>query len=176
MAPKKIKKAVEKNTHWKNLFPYEYLGAFNLAENEEVIGKIVKIEKETIVGTDGSKEDLPVLYFESGVPKMVLNRTNSRLITKALGSAYIDKWIGRSIQIFATKVKSFGEVVDAIRIRDFAPKMETDIEPALLILESSESSEELKKNFQDLPLEQKGDARVIAKKDELKAKFAQNVG
>lgn len=165
---KKVKKTVEKNSHWKNLFPYEYLGAFNLKEDEEVIATVESIGKEMVTGTDGSKEELPVLHFLKGVPKMILNKTNSKLITKALGTAYTDQWIGKSIQIFATKVKSFGEIVDAIRIRDFAPKEQVDVSVALEALEACGNADMLKSTFQNLPLAFKGDARVIAKKDELK--------
>lgn len=169
MTKKITQGAPEENSHWKNLFPYEYLGAFNLSEGEELIAEIASIDKEMVTGSDGSKEALPVLHFAKDVPKMILNKTNSKNITKALGTAYTDKWVGRSVQIFATKVQSFGQMVEAVRIRDFAPKVvEIDVSGTLADMDACSTAEELKTLFSGLSLDQKGDARVIAKKDALK--------
>lgn len=53
---------------------------------------------------------------------MNLNATNSKTIQKIYKTPYIEDWIGRKIQIFATPVKVGKEVVDALRIKPFVPQ------------------------------------------------------
>jgi DNA-directed RNA polymerase subunit RPC12/RpoP len=52
---------------------------------------------------------------------MILNATNNKTIAKLLKTPYIEEWAGRKIQIYTEKVKAFGEVWDALRIRPFLP-------------------------------------------------------
>ncbi|MBQ2443125.1 MAG: hypothetical protein II498_07235, partial [Ruminococcus sp.] len=52
---------------------------------------------------------------------MILNSTNMKTITKLFGTPYIEDWSGRRIQIGIEKVKAFGDVVDALRVRKFIP-------------------------------------------------------
>lgn len=53
---------------------------------------------------------------------MILNSTNCKQITKLAGTPYIEKWSGTKIQVGVEKVKAFGDVVEALRVRKFAPK------------------------------------------------------
>jgi hypothetical protein len=52
---------------------------------------------------------------------MILNATNNKTIAKLFKTPYIEQWAGRKIQIYTEKVKAFGEVWDALRIRPFLP-------------------------------------------------------
>jgi DNA-directed RNA polymerase subunit RPC12/RpoP len=52
---------------------------------------------------------------------MILNATNNKTIAKLFKTPYIEQWTGRKIQIYTEKVKAFGEVWDALRIRPFLP-------------------------------------------------------
>ena len=40
-----------------------------------------------------------------------------KIITKALDTPYIEQWIGKSITIYAAKVRAFGEMVEALRVK-----------------------------------------------------------
>lgn len=112
-------------THWKKMINPDYLGAYALDPGQELIVtiKIVRIEKVT--GPDGKSEELPVAHFnESGIKPMVLNATNMKTITKVHGTPYIEQWSGKAITLYVDKVKAFGDVVEALRIRPVAPKLE----------------------------------------------------
>ena len=53
---------------------------------------------------------------------MIMNKTNCKIIEKIYGTPYIEDWIGKKIQIYVQKgVKAFGEIVDALRIREQIP-------------------------------------------------------
>ena len=115
----------EKLTHWKQLQDSPYLGAYSLQPGQEIILTIAKVGKEGVIGTHGKKEDCTVIHFaERGVKPMVLNATNAKTIEKKVAKTpYIEQWVGVKIQVYAEKVKAFGDVVDALRVRPFAPKV-----------------------------------------------------
>lgn len=109
-------------THWKKLHNPNYLGAYALEPDKDLIVTIKDVRRECVKGEDGKEEECTVAHFkDSGVKPMVLNSTNCKTITKLYGTPYIEEWSGRSIQIYATTVSAFGEKVEALRIRPKAP-------------------------------------------------------
>ena len=109
-------------THWKKLTNPDYLGAYALEPNQDLIVTIKSVANEVVTGTDGKKETCSVMRFVENVKPMVLNATNSKTISKLLKSPYIEEWSGRKIQLYVeTGVKAFGDVVDALRVRPFLP-------------------------------------------------------
>lgn len=106
--------------HWKTNFDYKYTGAYELQPNEERIVTIKKVCKEEVNSTDGKKSMCLVAYFNESSKPMVLNKTNCKTIEK-IYSPFTDEWIGKKITVFAQKVKAFGDVVDALRIRPTKP-------------------------------------------------------
>jgi len=109
-------------THWKKLRNPKYLGAHDLDPGQEIVATIRKVVRELVVGEDGKKEECTVVQFENGVKPLIVNVTNAKTIAKLHGTPYIEDWAGKTIQLYAAKVKAFGELTDAIRIRDFLPK------------------------------------------------------
>lgn len=114
----------EKLTHWRVTCNPDYLGAWALQPNEEPVLTISSAGIEKVVGTDGKKEECLVIGYREkiGPGKMIINATNSKSIEKLAGSPYIERWPGTQIQVYSEKVKAFGGVVDALRIRPFKPK------------------------------------------------------
>lgn len=109
-------------THWKKLTNCDYLGAYSLEPNQDLVVTIKSVTNEVVTGTDGKKETCMVMRFVENVKPMVLNATNSKTITKLFKTPYIEQWEGRKIQIYVERgVKAFGDVVDALRIRPFLP-------------------------------------------------------
>lgn len=108
-------------THWKKLTNPDYLGAYVLTPGQELVLTISCVGNELVTGTDGKKEDCLVMHFTEPVKPMILNATNSKTITKLFKTPYVEEWHGRKIQIYSEKVKAFGEIVDALRIRPFLP-------------------------------------------------------
>ena len=113
---------MEKLTHWKKLTNPDYLGAYALQPNEDLVATIKSVANELVTGADGKKETCLVMRFTENVKPLVLNATNAKTITKLLKTPYIEEWAGRKIQLYVEKnVKAFGDVVDAIRVRPFLP-------------------------------------------------------
>lgn len=166
------KKVKGVNRHWKNFLDKDYLGSHNLEEGEELLVTIAKFEGEELVVKVGGKGDekvaKTVLYFKENVPKMIMNITNGNTLTNLYGS-HPDKWIGKQIQIFATPVKAFGKTQDALRIRDFIPKINVNASVHIEKLTEAKTLAELKSVFTSLPISAQKNSEVVAKKDELKA-------
>ena len=118
-------------THWKKLRgTSEYLGSWSLEQGQEPIVTIDRVGTESVVGEDGKKSDCVVAHFkERGVLPMILNATNLKTINKIYKTPYVEEWQGRAIQLYIAQVKAFGDVVDALRIRPFIPKVKVQEDP-----------------------------------------------
>lgn len=107
---------MEKLTHWKSMTNPLFLGSYDFSQGEERIVTIKDVKREMITGADGKKEDCTICYFEVGKP-MILNVTNQKMITKLSDTPYIEQWVGKSFKLVVVKIKAFGEMVDALRIK-----------------------------------------------------------
>lgn len=164
---KKIKGA---NRHWKNFLDKNYLGSHNLEHGEEMLLTIEKFVGEEVVKTQDGDKIKTVLYFKEDVPKMILNVTNGTIISSLYGS-HPDKWIGKQIQLYVANVKAFGKMQDALRIRDFIPKIEVDIPSFTEKLSAAKTVEELKTIWSSFPVSARNCPELITKKDEIKSKL-----
>lgn len=115
----------EKLTHWKKTQNPDYLGSWAINPGEEPVLTITAAATEKVVGSDGKKEECLVIRYREkiGPGKMIVNSTNAKSITKVAGTPYIERWTGVQIQVYVERVKAFGDVVDAIRVREFKPKV-----------------------------------------------------
>lgn len=107
----------ESVTHWKKLTNPNYIGAEILQPGQELKLTIEKIVKEQVKTADGTQECI-VAYFVGGKKGMIINKTNAKIITKVLDTPYIEHWSGKSITIYAAKVKAFGDMVEALRVKN----------------------------------------------------------
>ncbi len=112
----------EPKVHWRQLTNPLYIGAYSLQPNEERTVEIVKVVKESVKGSDGKSEDCTVAYLKDEKP-MILNSTNCRILSKLYDTPYIDDWKGKTVIIRAEKVKAFGDVVEALRIKPIKPPL-----------------------------------------------------
>lgn len=163
------------NRHWKNYVDKDYLGSHNLEKGEEMLLTIVKFEGEEMVQKVGGKMNekvaKQVLYFKEDVQKMIVNITNANTVANLYGT-HPDQWIGKQIQIYATPVKAFGKTQDALRIRDFVPKFNVDIEKWKKELDKAESLDMLKAIWVKFPVSVRNDKAVEAYKDTIKNKLS----
>lgn len=104
-------------THWRALSNPDYIGAYAFQPGEEKTVTISTVGIETVTGPDGHKEQCTVLHFMGDVKPLILNVTNSKMITKVLQTPYIEDWAGKSIVLGVETVSAFGERVDAVRVR-----------------------------------------------------------
>ena len=116
-------------THWKKLTNPDYLGAYSIEDGKDLILTVKKVVQEAVTGADGKKEDCIVCYWKEDQKPMILNVTNCKMIAKLAGSPYIENWAGLRLQIGTERVKAFGDVVDALRVRKTKPKAQADEAP-----------------------------------------------
>ena len=108
-------------THWKKLMNPDYLGSYALEPGQDLIVTIKSVCNEEVTGSDGKKDICSVIHFVENVKPMILNATNNKTIAKLFKTPYIEEWSGRKIQIYTEKVRAFGEIWDALRIRPYLP-------------------------------------------------------
>ena len=161
------------NRHWKNFIDKDYLGSHNLEKDEEMILTIEKfVGDEGVMNKESNtKVPKPVIYFKENVPKMIMNMTNGNTITALYGSHPAD-WIGKKIQIFATQIKAFGKLQDALRVRDIKPREAIDPSVALSKLQATVNSEDLRNCYLGLTEEERNHKDVIKLANELKKNYA----
>lgn len=100
------------------LFPSKYVKAADLGGKTVTLTiKELKVEK---MGHGAEEERKPVLYFSNATKGLVLNRTNAMTIANLYGDES-DEWRGKRISIYPTRVRAFGAMQDAIRIREEIP-------------------------------------------------------
>ena len=109
-------------THWKKLTNPDYLGAYSLDPNQNLTVTIKSVSKQIVKGSDGKEQECTVAIIEGQKP-MILNKTNCKIISKIYGTPYIEDWTGKKITLYATQVKAFGDVVDALRIKAEKPPL-----------------------------------------------------
>jgi hypothetical protein len=105
-------------THWKKLTNPNYVGAHDLLPNQELTLTIDSVSKEIVKGSDGKEEQCIVAKIKGAKKPMILNKTNCKIIARVLDTPYIEEWSGKSIIIYSAKVKAFGEMVDALRVKN----------------------------------------------------------
>ncbi len=111
----------EELTHWKKLQNPNYIGAYSLQPNEQRTVQIIRVEKQEVKSKDGS-DQCTVAILKDEKP-FILNATNCKTLTKLFGSPYIENWVGKSIIIYAEKIKAFGEQMEALRIKNTMPTL-----------------------------------------------------
>ena len=109
-------------THWRMLQNPNYIGAYSLQPGEERTVQIVRVEKQEVKGSDGKSDQCTVAILKDEKP-FILNATNCKTLQKMFATPYIENWVGRSIVIYAEKIKAFGEHMEALRIRSKAPAL-----------------------------------------------------
>lgn len=108
-----------------------YLGSWDLEEltNREVTLTIDKIVDEEVV-TNGQKEVCTVAHWTDRKFKpMILNVTNKKRICKLYKTKDTEKLKGKAVIIGIEKVKAFGDVHDALRIKPRIPQVKTESAP-----------------------------------------------
>lgn len=112
---------MESLTHWKKMVNPKYLGSHDLfisdGKYSEVTVEITKVQVEEVIG-EGNKKDNCLVAHLKGMKPVILNRTNSKTIAKLAGSPAIERWVGVQVILTVSKVKAFGAVHDAIRVKD----------------------------------------------------------
>lgn len=102
-----------------------YLGSWDLEEqpNRELILTIDKIVDEEVV-TNGKTEVCTVCHWTDKTFKpMIWNITNKKTVARLYKTKDTEKLKGKAVVIGIDKVKAFGDVHDALRIRGRIPQV-----------------------------------------------------
>ena len=116
---------MSEKVHWKKVVSDPvYIGEADFEPGEEKVLTIASVNtKETIVTNEG-KSTKAVVHWVEKEKSMILNVARAKAIQKATGSPWMDDWIGKKVQLYIdNKVKAFGEIVSAVRVRPYAPKI-----------------------------------------------------
>lgn len=113
----------DEKTHWREFHPTEYIGSHNFEPNEEKILTIQRAAHERVNDGKGKVEDCLVVHWKEKEKPMIVNVTNSKAISKVANSPYIEEWTGTKVTLFTMEVSAFGEMVEAVRVRQTAPKI-----------------------------------------------------
>ena len=98
-----------------------FLGSWDVMDGEITL-TISDFKEEIVEGDKGRKEKKCILYFaEKDRKPMVLNLTNRKMLAKLYHTVNSEKLKGKRITIGTDKVKAFGGIHDALRIRPVVP-------------------------------------------------------
>lgn len=100
-----------------------YLGSWDVPEGEDLVLTVDHCERNEVQNERGSEKKLVMYFKEKGYKPMILNTVNSEAISEAYGSKRVEDWEGKKIAITTEKVKAFGSLKDALRIRPYKPKV-----------------------------------------------------
>lgn len=108
-----------------------FLGSWDLEDrpNREITLTIDHIVDEKVMGNGQSEVCTVVHWKEQGVSPMILNITNKKALFKLYKTVDTDKLRGKSVVIGSDKVKAFGDIHDALRIRPRIPQVQPPVAP-----------------------------------------------
>ena len=144
---------METKTHIDKLVESTYLGGVELQdENGKTVDRVVtikEIKKDTVFNTKTQDEEHVVTAYFTDCKPIILNKINRTTLKKAAGTAIIEEMIGKQITLTTAPVKAFGQMWDAIRIKEQAPKVlaPVDISKALKQIQKIETLESLTKLY-----------------------------
>ncbi len=95
-------------------FPSKYLKASDIPSAQFVPLMIDRVETED-VGSEGSPEHKPVMYFVGKEKGIVLNKTNAEMVAAAYGDE-TDDWHGKRVSIYSTTTSYQGKNVPCLRL------------------------------------------------------------
>lgn len=112
---------MEKKTHWKKTSNPNYLGSWDLEDDnnkfQQLTLTIKSVVQEEVMDPATSKTKIEtVCHFVEKYKPMILNETNKKAIATSTKSNYIEDWVGKKIAIKVEKVKAFGDIWDALRV------------------------------------------------------------
>jgi hypothetical protein len=101
------------------VFPSKYITAADLNGKSFTL-TIRTVTLEEMQTHDNKQVRKPVVWFEKAEKGFVMNVTNAHIIVALYGDE-TSGWTGKRITLYPTKVKAFGAMQDAIRVREEIP-------------------------------------------------------
>ncbi len=111
----------ESKTHYRKVFKSDHLGSADLEDFTEngsnLIFTVSYVRQERGAKVAGKKIDANIAYFVEGIKPLVLNATNSKVMSKLSGSCFVENWQNIPIQLYIDQnVKMKGDTVSGVRV------------------------------------------------------------
>lgn len=108
-------------THYRKVFKSDHLGSADLEDFKEngsnLIFTIAYVNQEKGAKVAGKKIDANIAYFTDKIKPLVLNATNSKIMSKLAGSCFVEEWQNITVQLYIDpNVKYKGDTVSGVRI------------------------------------------------------------
>jgi len=121
-------------THYRKVFKSDHLGVADLEEFQEagsnLIFTISHVRQEYGAKVAGRKIDANIAYFQEKIKPLVLNATNSKVLSNLTGSAFVDDWQNVPVQLYIERsAKLKGEIVGGVRINPNRVQVQTMLTP-----------------------------------------------
>ena len=109
-------------TDYRSLYDKDFIGAWDLKDDKDVIVTITKVTGGQLVGVGGRKSKKPVVYMKGTEKGFALNSTNGKTIASLYGN-HVEKWVGKKIALYksTTRNPNGDGDVECIRVRPRAP-------------------------------------------------------
>ena len=106
-----------------------YLGSWDLEElpNREVILTIEQIKDEEVVANGKTEVCTVIFWTDKSFKPMIANITNKKALARLYKTKDTEKLKGKAVVIGIDKVKAFGDIHDALRIRGRIPQIKTEL-------------------------------------------------
>lgn len=116
----------ETKTHYRRVFKSDHLGVADLEEmiesKQSLTVTIKEVKQHYGEKVAGKNIDCNVAYFKENIKPLVLNSTNSKIITLFNQSPFIEHWKNTKITLYIdTNVKMKGQIVGGVRISNVKP-------------------------------------------------------
>ena len=109
---------------WKKITKAEsnYLGEWDLGSGNVIVTIKDAVQEEVQIPARNIVKKALVISFEEFPKKFVCNDTNGKRIQRALGTRFLNEWVGKKIELYVDdKVRFQSELVSAIRVKPTAP-------------------------------------------------------
>lgn len=106
--------------HWKAYTDPRFIGSHDFQPNQELKVTFESVTHENVELFNGTKNEMKsciVARFKGAKKPLLLNSTNCKIISKTLKTPFVEEWVGKSIVLYVAKVRAFGDLVDAVRVR-----------------------------------------------------------
>lgn len=114
-------------THYKKLANTNFIGAWDIpAGSPDLILTIAAVTKEPVPNGKGKTDDCVIVrWMQPQYKPMILNATNRKNLHKAIGSPYVERWIGVNVAIYVdprVRNPDGGGLIEGLRIRNVLPR------------------------------------------------------
>jgi hypothetical protein len=173
--------STQKKTHYRKVFKSDHLSSYDLEDFLEqglVLEFTIKDVKQfTETKVAGKSIAANIAYFTENIKPMVLNATNSKILSNLTGSSFVEDWKNFKVELYILKNIKFGnDKVEGIRIKETPPKAlnEQDIKTLKIAISEIPSQSALNVFYSKLSPKEKTNKEVVEILKDMQIQLKQN--